>query len=49
MTYVAAVGAATAGDWQSLTTLERLSRVATRVSLADGDRRTVHLRTVIRP
>jgi hypothetical protein len=38
-----------AGDWRDPRMLELLSRIATRVSLADGERRTVTLTSVARP
>jgi len=47
--FVVAIGAATVGDWRDPRVLDRLARVASRVTLADGERRAVSLKTVPRP
>jgi hypothetical protein len=47
--FVVAVSAATVGEWRDPQVLERLARLSSRVPLADGERRTVPLRTVARP
>jgi hypothetical protein len=46
--FVVAVSAATAGDWRDPRVLDLLARSATRVRLADGERRTVNLKTAQR-
>jgi hypothetical protein len=39
--YLAAVGAASSAEWQDPKFLDTLVRVATRVSLGDGEKKTV--------
>jgi len=45
--YVVAIADEDAVDWMNPVTLERLARAATTITLRDGEKRTLDLRTVV--